>query len=515
MSHTNIENGFLVPACQTLIQDPTTLGLYPNADAFCTLNQNTLPIQTFNCFATPNAFCTISAVDRKPVIEGANYQTTGNHGLVFQRLKNGCNQNGVLVDCDSDPLTYAFVAPVPASRQIKDSGQIFPTGGASFWLGGNLTGGDNFLIGLSTETQFESAQVLPFEFHAKAGDAKTFTLNGNQNANWTFTGSAGTTTPSTPSQGTSIQFHAPSTVPVQQVDTLKACKVDISHGTDCNTAQIIVEVLGVTMDPGNRNELLGGENFTYRAIVTQGAREVDLPVTWAITADTSGGLDLSRFIDPESGIVTVPPQSVFQGKDFVVDIQATSTVDPTVAFSAPFAIHIPTVSVEMTTTPFPGQNEPPFEGRIGRVLNFAAHVSGPVDPENTKITSWGQSFIPTLTDFSEPGEFRVPDPNNPNVIEYVISSPPPKGSVSTTIKACVGGRIDFLSGGLRDAICASYLLMISAPLFPTSPPQTINSGESTLVTITGTGFGAAPVLSFSDPTVSFTPGSISGPDANG
>lgn len=513
-SHTTIEEAEgtrrLIPECKTLMEDATTKSLYPNAGAICTLNQHGIAIQALpECFGNPVADCTVAPVNGKLLIEGQDYQATAEHDLIFQLLPN-CTQN-----CFWDPLSYGLPAgfPIPATRQFTDTGQV-PFGNVqSFWSSTN--GSNVFLIGLSTETQFLPAQVLPLVFHAKAKDVQQFTLKGLQNAEWTFTGSAGTTNPVSGSQGTSITFTAPSTVPVPQVDTLQGCKVDTSHGTDCNSVQIFVEVLGVSIDPANPNELLGGETFPYAWTVTQGGQIINSPVTWAVTSDTSGGLDLTNFIDKESGVVTVPPQSVFQGKDFFVDIQATSTIDPAVAFSAPFAIHIPTVSVTMTTTPTPGLNEPPFEGRMGRVFDFAATVSGPNDPKNRQITSWGQNFIPTMTNFAVPGQINFPDPNNPNLMEYVISHPPLTSVLTTTITACVGGTIDPISLGLRDGICASYPLTLSPPIIPTSPSPTINSGESTAVTITGTGFGAAPVLSFSDPTVSFTPVSVSGPNANG
>ena len=296
------------------------------------------------------------------------------------------------------------------------------------------------------------------------------------------------------------------------MDTLTGCKVDISHSTDCNSAQIFVEVLGVSIDPANPNELLGGETFPYAWTVTQGAQVINSPVKWAVTSDTSGGLDLTKFIDPLTGIVMVPPQSAFQGKDFFVDIQATSTIDPAVAFSAPFAIHIPTVSVQMTTAPSEGIT---FEAIPGTtVFNFAANVVGPDNPQNRVISSWASNFIPTFSDFVEPGMINFPDPSNLNAIEYVIIHAP-RNTVSTTLVACVGGSIDLSTGGLRDGICARSRLNLAPPVIPLTPSPTINSGESTLVTIKGTGFGAAPVVTFTDPTVSFTPGPISGPDANG
>src|SRR6266853_192558 len=172
-----------------------------------------------------------------------------------------------------------------------------------------------------------------------------------------------------PSQGTSITCTAPSTVPVQQVDTLTGCKVDISHGIDCNSAQIIVEVLSVRIPPGNPNdiprpanstELLGGDMVQYKATVTQGANIVNLPVKW-IASDPSG-LNLIDII-PSTGFVTVQPQSVFQNGVFIVNITATvvdqngNPIDPAVAVSAPFPIRITPATVTMTTVPSPGLND--------------------------------------------------------------------------------------------------------------------------------------------------------------
>jgi hypothetical protein len=525
-SHTNIKNGLIVPTCQTLIEDSTTSILYPDAAVQCTVHQNGVAIQTLPvCFGNPNAVCTATLGSE---IEGGDYQATATHGLVMQGAINGCIQNGVVVSCVSDPLGYG-VNPLPPTRQFADSGQVSFTNTQLFWLV-PVNGNNDILVATTAETEFRTAQVVPFQLHAKAKDTRLFTLNGNQNANWTFTGTGGTTSPAAPTQGTSITFVAPSTVPVQKVDTLTACKVDTSHGTDCNSAQIIVEVLGVSIPPGNPDvippdsnptELLGGETFQYKATVTQGATTINSPVTWS-KVDNSG-LNLIT-IDSSTGQVTVQPQSVFQGGDFFVDIQATSTIDPAVAFSAPFGIHIPTATVQMTTTPALGLNDlppgpnnplPTFLATSGRVFAFGATVSGPINPQNRVITSWNQDFIPILPALAAPGNF-IGDPN-PNANGYKISNSPPSATVSTTIKACIGGHADPNSPtlALTDATCAEYQLLLAPPVFPTSRPPRLNSGESTPFTITGTGFGTAPILAFSDPTVTLTIGSISGPDANG
>jgi hypothetical protein len=548
LAHTDInDQRHIVPLCKTLMQDPQGPANYPGGvSVVCTANQNGVPIQTLpQCVGNTNAVCSVSL---GAVIEGADYQTTALHGLIMQLLTNGCTQNGVLVNCLSDPLSYGIVSvpALPASRQFMDNGTIFPPFppvGPTFWLP-PVPFTTNALIASTTETQFRAAQVAPVVLHTRANDKpRTFALNFGANANWTFIGSGGTTTPAAPptapSQGTSIQFNAPSTVPVQQMDTLQGCKVDTSHGTDCSSAQIIVEVVrveipaGNPMDiprPDNSTELLGGQTARYNATVIQGATTlVDAPVSW--TFDDPSGLNLIT-VPPggvnSSGFVTVAPQSVFQNNVFVVNITATAVdhngkpIDPAVAVSAPFNIRISPATVTMTTVPSPGLNDKTnpdvYQAIVGRPpFNFAANVDGPQNPNNRVITTWDQDFIPSLVDFSPPGQILV-DANNPNAMVYQIQSPPPKGSIiSTTIKACVGGHLAQTPGSIAlvGAQCAFFPMVFSAPVFPTSPPQTINSGESTTVTITGTGFGAAPVLSFSDPTVSFTPTSISGPDANG
>ena len=230
------------------------------------------------------------------------------------------------------------------------------------------------------------------------------------------------------------------------MDTLTGCKVDVSHGTDCNSAQIFVEVLGVSIDPPNPssnppinpNELLGGETFHYKATVTQGAQVIDSPVTWTLSHPP--GLDVVS-IDPLQGIVKVQPQSSFQSADFVVTIQATSTVDPAVAKSGPFAIHIPTVSVDFLTTPTGGLNEPPFEAKENRVFSFEATVTGPQNPEN-RLVVWGQKV---LTFTGNPGTISIPVAGT-NKMDYTIFSPPPTQAITTQISACVGGSVDAFTG---------------------------------------------------------------------
>jgi hypothetical protein len=521
--------------------DGNTLANYPSAESICNLNENGNLIQTVTCGARSDAFCATPTIAREPVVAGANYQTTSRHVLFFQRLTNFCTVNGAFVVCDKDPLTYGLSvsAPIPADRQITDSGLIFPAGGLTFWIGGNVNGGDDFLIGLSTETQFESAQIIPFQIHTRANEVRTFNLNGSQNiADWTLIGTAGTL--AAPLRGNAVTFTAPTTVPVQQVDTLKACKVDTSHGPDCDTAQITVEVVQVDIPPGNpidiprpdnSTELLGGQRAQYKATVIQGVTPlVNAPVTW--TSSDPSGLNLIT-VSPGGvgsngfGFVTVAPQSVFQNNVFMVSITATAVdqngnpIDPAVAVSVPFNIRISPATVNMITNPTPGvsdkSNPDVYQAIVDRSFNFAANVDGPQNPNNRVITTWDQDFIPTTTDFAPPGRV-LQFPDNPSIMEYQITAPPPKGIVSTTIKACVGGHIDTSILGsitLVGAQCAFFPMVFSPPPFPTSPPPTINSGESTLVTITGTGFGAAPILSFTDPTVTFTPVSVSGPDAKG
>ena len=330
-SHTNIEtdtagNRTLVASCRTQMLDGNTITNYPAAESVCMLNENAQLIQTVTCSARSDAFCATPTIAREPLVAGATYQTTSRHLLFFQRLTNFCTVNGVFVVCDKDPLTYGLsvFAPIPANRQITDSGQIFPAGGLTFWIGGNVSGGDDFLIGLSTETPFQSAQIVPFEYHTRANDSKTFNMNGSQNiADWTLIGTAGTL--SAPLRGNLVTFNAPTTVPVQQVDTLKACKVDTSHGIDCDSAQITVEVVKVDIPAGNPNdiprpdnstELLGGQKAQYKATVIQGVTTlVNAPVTW--TSSDPSGLNLIT-VSPGGvgsngfGFVTVAPQSVFQ-----------------------------------------------------------------------------------------------------------------------------------------------------------------------------------------------------------
>jgi hypothetical protein len=372
--------------------DTTTRAVYINASVVCTANLNGA-IQTVpECFGNPVAFCQPVLAT---VVDGGTYQATARHGVVMKLLQpngvNGeCPASTGLTSCYWDPLSYglAFGVPIPPGRIFNDKGQVPFSNTQSFWN----TSVQDILIATTAETPFQSAQVLPFQYRSRANDVKVFNLNGSQNiGNWTLTGTAGTL--SAPLQGNTVTFNAPKTVPVQQVDTITACKADTSHGTDCNSAQITVEMLKVTLPPSdqttnpptNPNELLGGEQVTYKAIVTQGS--VDLPstdpaskVTWTLSDPSGLGL---VSIDGVSGKVTVQPQDNFPPNvDFFVDIQATSTVDPAVAFTAPFAIHIPTTKVVLSTTPFPEQNEPPFEGRENRPFRFVATVTGPHNTEN-------------------------------------------------------------------------------------------------------------------------------------
>jgi hypothetical protein len=498
------------------MQDADTIRLYPDAAVICTVVQDGIAIQTLPvCSGNPSAICTVQT-GIAVVIEGADYKATAEHDLVLNVKPSGCIQNGVLVVCYSDPMGYVVPAgPIPANRQFTDLGQVTPSGVAAIWIP-SIPGDNSFFMATSAETQFQTAQVLPFVLHAKAGDKRDFTLNGNQNANWTFTGVAGTTVPIAPSQGTSITFQAPSTVPVQQQDTLTACKVDTSHGTDCNSAQIIVEVLKVSIDPPNPssnppvnpNELLGGEIVKYKATVVQGGQIVNLPVNWILSQPPGLNFVSLNAADPTDGTVTVQPQSAFQGADFIVTLQAWSPFDRDVSMSAPFAIHIPTTTVQITTTPTPGLNEPPFEAKENTDFNFEATVTGPQDAEN-RLVVWGQKV---LTFLGDPGSINPVSGTNKMV--YKIPSVPPTQPVTVQISACVGGSFDAFHDPVNE-ICDTFPFQLAPPVHLTSTFLTVNGGESIPVTVTGTGFGAAPRLSFADSIISFTPTSTTGPDANG
>lgn len=167
----------------------------------------------------------------------------------------------------------------------------------------------------------------------------------------------------------------------------------------------------------------------------------------------------------------------------------------------------------MTTVPVPGPSESTsFEATPNRSFDFDANVTGPLRAEN-QVVKWDQNNNLNLP---HPGEIKAtPTLTHPNSMSYVISIPPFPGVNIETVNIIACAADQPVDVNLAGTQCAKFPLKLSAPVFPTSPQQQINSGESTPVTITGTGFGSAPTLSFVDPNITFTPSSITGPDANG
>ncbi len=502
-SHTNIESETLLPACGSEIQDPFTQLDYPFADAFCQLVQNGVVIQSWNCFANPTAVCTPASNTDLPSQLGAKYQTTAIHGLVLAELAGGCTVGSVFINpCFWDPLNYAIpVIGPPFAPNVIDIGFIQPRGGLEGFSGPTITNGSNFLIGNSAETLFSVPFVTPPGSVAVPGDSVTFTAD--RTVDWTFQG-VGTTVPPTPFRGTSIVYHAPASLAGDQADVLHACDLNrATHGAICAPVAILLDALDVSIK--GPVELFPSQEFTYTARVFVGPPIVPVSqaVTWSFVGDSFGST-----LDAQTGHFTAPPLAQVT-LPLDITIKATSTLDT--SRSATLLVHIPVTTIKVndpiTTTPFViTPTGTVFLATPSATLDFSASVNGPILSED-RVPRWKPiQFNPALNTqgdgtIDQNGVYTFPI--NPVIFKFE----------RIAVIACVGGKpIPFSLDGFSDEICDTYILQAAPATTISSPPIIVNSGEITIITITGTGFNASPTVAFADPNITAVVNSTSTPD---
>jgi len=502
-SHTNIESETLLPACGSEMQDPFTELDYPFADAFCQLIQNGVVIQSWNCFANPTAICAPAGNTDLPSQLGANYQTTGRHGLVFAEIAGGCNLGTVFLNpCYWDPLNYGtFADRPPFAPNITDIGFIQPRGGLETFTGPSTANSNNFLIGNSAETPFTVPLVNPPGHSGLPKDSVTFTAD--RTVDWTFEG-VGTTVPSTPFRGTTIVYHAPANVAGDQLDVLHACDLNrATHGAIC--APVRIRTLALDVSISGPVELFPSQQHDYLASVFAGppAIPVSQAVTWSIVSDPSGLATL----DAQSGHFTAPPlaQVVFP---LDITIKATSNLDT--SRSATLLVHIPVTTIKVndpiTSTPFViTPTGTVFLATPNATLDFSATVNGPILSED-RVPRWKPiKFNPV---FNTQGDGTIDQngvytfPNNPVILKLE----------RIAVIACVGGQPDASFTIFTDEICDTYILQAAPATTISSPPIIVNSGETTIIAITGTGFNASPTVTFGDPNITAVVNSTSTPD---
>lgn len=506
ISHTNIQNGELLPRCETAMQDSLTIQNYLQADAFCTLNETplnspTAAIETWNCFDRFDANCNGTAVNA--VEPGATYGTDGDHALVLV-ADAGC------IDCYFDPLGY--IVPDALVPTFPDSGTVTAGRGSGLPVTPEIANDPNFRIARTAETPFVSILVSPPSVDAKALDVITFTAD--RSAQWTLTG-AGTIDPSTPLTGDHVLYHAPASIAIDSVDQLTACDLSQLHGQNCTTVRISLHPLIVNIT-GPIELFPSQESFfqpDYVASVSAFGIPVNTAVDWS-ESDTS----LANLVTPSFAPTTARLHIASTSQvvtPFDITLQACAQLDRSRCGN--IQVHVPVSQVflgQPTGADFvlDANGQPIFDAT--GILTFDAGVSGPVLPEDA-IPRWG------IVDLSLPGEGPnlgsiITDPTNNFQGLYTPPTPPIPDRLDVKIKACIGGaQSQFDPSVFADEICAFYTLQLQTHNTILSSFLTANSGETNSLSVLGFGFGSAPTMTFADPNVKFIVSSITGPDSTG
>lgn len=504
LSHTNIENGVVVPLCRTNMKDSVTQSNYAGAYATCTLNEtlqnstNSTVIESWNCSNRFDAVCTGLGVNS--VDPGATYEIDGDHGLVLVPFV-GCPDT-----CFFDPLDYV-VAPIPI---FQDSATILPGGDH---LAFSVTPDDpDFVIARTEETPFVSILVNPASLNVKANDSVNFTAD--RTARWTLVG-IGSIDPSTPLTGDQVLYKAPASIAIDSIDKLTACDLQTDHGENCTTVNIALRPLVVTVTgpPELFPSQEGSNEFqlpSYVASVSFVGTPVNTGLNWSVS-DTSGASLVTMSSTPQKARLQVADTKTVKAP-FDISLHACAQLDPFRCGS--LTIHVP-VSQVTVDQPIGADfvldpsGQPIFDA--SGTLTFQANVSGPFFPEDQK-PRWGIVPVPLGPNQGTIG----PDPTSDFRGLYTPPTPLVPDQLNVIIKACVGGvQSQFDVTIFTDEICGFYLLQLQAHNSIVNTTLSVGSGETDPLSVTGFGFGAAPTITFADPSVGFTVSSITGPDSTG
>src|SRR5579864_5766797 len=376
-------------------------------------------------------------------IPGAQYQVSGVHGL-FQFSFAACNG-----DFD-DFLDYEVFGSLP---QVGPDADIFSKGNGDFCNAVNPIG-----IAVSFSDAVTTQDINPTSVTVMAGDTPSFTTN--KLGNWSLSG------PGTISTAlTTTTYFAPSTIDSQQSATLTVC--DTSNPSDCANAFIDLVPITVTVQPSLAT-LNGDQAAAFSASVSDRNKP---GVTWSISPPGIGTLapngNNATYTAPSATSFTVPQ---------TLTVTAISTADNTRIGSATISL----LPVTVVIIP-PG----PFLAAAGATTTLTANVNGLVGASKL---AWAITSGPG-TIASDTGIYTAPSP--------AIAS-----AQNVSIQACV----NTITPPPASRVCDSTTLVLSpAPIITTVNPAAWPSGQATLITITGTGFGTtAPNVTISDPTIVFS-----------
>lgn len=450
ISHTDVQGGEITGSCGTIPDADTAADYSP--DALCSLNLFGIELLKWSCSGSTAEAC-IGPPDN--VLPGDSYETDGAHFLTTQVFDFAFN---IWVD------VWGYSTP----------GFGHCPGNECFYTSTGLqVDVQNPTIALATTFDpYTTSSVSPLTQTAFAGQSYLFTATNSTGGPsiWSVSGGGlnGPGSVSVNPNGLSATYTAPSTISTAAQAFVEACNSDTAHGQDCPFVTVNLTPLTVTIDQGSFTELLPGNTKQFTASVAPSLGPQT--VTWSLLSNPNGAGAITS-----GGLFTAQP--VIQDEDVIV--QACSTVDSnrcaTTTVSVPFAV----VNVNG-----PAQT---ILASIGTQEQFIASVAGPTQLQNIAVQWTATASLGPAPTIDVNGLFTVP-------------ATPINDVTTVTIKACLV---------LQPANCGTFFLTMVPPVAFTMTNSSWASGESTPITITGTGLGTAPTVTPNDPRITFQQTSIS------
>ena len=251
-------------------------------------------------------------------------------------------------------------------------------------------------------------------------------------------------------------YTAPASISGTQVATVQGC--NIFNAADCATGRVTIQNAAITVGPSGQ-EVLPQKTLPLKATLTPST--FPQTVTWTLTPAGTGNIDAA-------GIYTAPANTTLTSS-VQLTARACSTVNPALCGTTTFTV--PKIDITVT-------GPAAFLAAPGSTLTLGANAFG-------SVTSQEVTWLPST------GVLRL---LGFNTIQY---TPPAITETKTaTFNVCL--KASPSTCGIPD-----YSLVLVPQVTITSPGAWF-AGTTSGVTITGTGFGTAPIVRLSDPGIPVT-----------
>ncbi len=463
-SQITVEPDGVLAECSTDVNGGA-VGLYQKVETVCSLTKDNIkltedwgcqsdPFIPFFSFSAPplNAVCPPKSLTI-PIVGNSTYMTSATHRIYFTPNLLGPGTP------PTDPCDFRVTSVYNGNEvpHILDARcpippDFTPVGGL-FWTFG------------STSSAITTTTIDPADVTLGPKEKQQFTSSPSTNTvRWSIDPQVGTI-------DQSGNYLAPDKVASPQTVTVMACNVN--NSSDCGHAQIDLIPVIVEITEGKTIEVFPGTIKTLHAFV--GPATVKQSVVWFIDPFPAEAGDLMDFADLTVNFKANPVTSAK-----VAVVTACSEFDVKQCDSTTVFVPVVTITVSADTNP--------LLAIPGAVDTLTATVTGTT---NNDIL-W--RFTPT----SGAGTLLS---TGPNTVQYQAPSPAINAPIQFQVTACLADA---------DKICSPpYNLMLNPPVVFSMTPTAWPAGQNTSITITGTGFGTAPMVRIDDLRIGYTQTSFS------